>query len=107
MLDIVGIKLWGYMAVCYATVLSQIVLIALHYIVAQRMGVQKILTLKTLILVLAAAVGLIPISLLLYQSNMVRYIFAAVLFVAAVVLLIIKREQLMIIVRKIRKEKKA
>ena len=106
-LDIVGVKLWGYMAVCYVTVLSQIVLIALHYIVAQRMGVQKILTLKTLILVLAVAVGLIPISLLLYQSNMVRYIFAAVLFIAAVVLLIIKREQLMIIVRKIRKEKKA
>ena len=101
-LDIIGVKLWGYRAVCYATVLCQVLLIVLHYIVAQRMGIQNTLSVKTLIASLCFTLLLIPISLLLYQSNTVRYTFIVVIIVVALTLIIAKKDHVMSIIRKYR-----
>ena len=99
-LDIWWVKLWGYRAVCYATAFCQMLLIILHYIVAQRMAIQNILTVKTLVSSLGFSLLLIPLSLVLYQSNAVRYIFIAVIAVAVMVYIIAKKEQIMTFARK-------
>ena len=103
-LDVVGVKLWGYRAVCYATVICQLLLIILHYIVAQKMDIQNTLTVKTLVSSLGFSLLLIPISLILYQSNSVRYIFVAVIAVVGITLIVAKKDQIIAIVRKYRKE---
>lgn len=102
-LDIVGVELWGYKAVCYATVFCQLLLITLHYVVAQKMGIQKTLTVKSLVSSLAFSLTLIPISLVLYQSNTVRYVFVTLITVATIILIIAKKDQIIATVRKFRK----
>ena len=105
-LNILGVKLWGYQAVCYTTVVCQIVLIAAHYLITQRMRAKDILSFNVLVKTLSAALMLIPISLLLYQNDIVRYIFIAVIFSATVILAVRKREDIKMIVNRIVKQKK-
>lgn len=105
LLDIIGVKLWGYRAVCYTTVLCQIILILLHYTFTQKMNIKEILPLKTLVLALLTAVAIIPLSLLLYKSNTIRLITVIVCFVSMLVYIIIKKEKIIMLLKKIRKKK--
>lgn len=81
-LDIIGVKLLGYRAVCYTTVFCQMLLVGLHYMVTLGMGIKELLPFKQLILVLCAAVAMISVTLLLYQNERNRYacIVACVIF---------------------------
>ncbi len=106
LLNILGVSLFGYQAVCYTTVICQIILIALHYIVTQSMNVKSIISPKTLILSLFGTVLLIPIALLLYQNNIIRLCVIVLVFVSVVVVLILKRKFIMQIISKLNKHKK-
>ncbi|MBR0143800.1 MAG: lipopolysaccharide biosynthesis protein [Clostridia bacterium] len=83
-LDIVGVHFFGYQAVCYATVLCQILLIVLHYVFTKKYGIKEILQVGTLGSVLAAALALIPFSFLIYTNTAVR-VGAIILFAIAVI----------------------
>lgn len=104
-LDIVGVKLWGYQAVCYVTVFCQVLLIVLHYIVTRKMNIRELLPVKTLLLAMLVTLLLIPFSLLLYRNQLVRYSFVAIIFVAAIALMIVFREKILHLIRLFKKSK--
>ena len=101
-LDIIGVKIWDYRAVCYATLLCQILLVSIHYVCTRKMEVEKILAKKDLVLYSAAAIALIPISLLLYQNNTVRWVFIAVIMAAVLGVAVWKRKELIVFAKKLR-----
>lgn len=102
LLNIWGVNLWGYRAVCYTTVFCQLLLIGLHYYITKRMNIRDILPLKTMILALFTTVGLIPVSLLLYQSNIMRYSCIFIVSIIVVYIIILKRKALMSLIFKIK-----
>ena len=101
--DIAGVKLFGYQAACYVTVICQIMLIALHYIAVRKININAIIPLKDLCLMLAASLTFIPFFLLLYRSDAVRLGVIIVLFAAVCVLFIAKRRELINILKKYRR----
>lgn len=82
-LDIVGVLLWGYRAACYVTVLCQLLLIVMHYIITIKMGIGKMLPVKDLAMELLVSIILIPVSLILYQFTAVRWGFIMMLILCA------------------------
>lgn len=99
-LDILGVKLFGYQAVCYVTVICQVLLVGLHYCVTKSMGNDKIISLKTLIFTLVTTIMLIPIALFMYQSNIIRGALFAIEVLIIITMIIIKRKDIMLIVKK-------
>lgn len=104
-LDILGVYLFGYMAVCYTTVLCQLLLCVLHYRITMKMEIKEILSLKTFVAVLIATLALVPIALLLYQSTVVRYSVIALCFIAIAALAIYKKDEIKQLIKKVRKKK--
>ena len=82
-LDIVGVLLWGYRAACYVTVLCQLLLIVMHYIITIKMGIGKMLPVKDLAMELLVSIILILVSLILYQFTAVRWGFIMMLILCA------------------------
>lgn len=105
-LDIVGVRIWGYQAVCYVTVLCQIILVIMHYAVSYKLGVAKTLAFKNMLAIILAALCVIPLSFVLYKNNIVRYSIIGVLIVAMLIVAVLKRRQLLEILRKILKKEK-
>lgn len=103
LLNVLGVKLWGYQAVCYTTVFCQIILIGFHYIVTQRMGIRQILSLKTVVLSILTSCAMIPFALLLYQSNAIRYGFVLVICLAGTAIAVIKRKEIIQLLHKFKK----
>ena len=101
-LDIIGVKLWDYRAVCYATVLCQIILIVMHYFVAGKMSIRETLTPRTLTLSIAASLALIPVSFLMYRSDAIRYALIVVIAAAGVYMAVRYRETIKKLVRRFR-----
>lgn len=99
-LDVAGVKLFGYRAVCYATLLCQILLVTLHFMCTRKMEIEKILPLRDVITFVAASVVLIPIALLLYQNNVVRWGIIGALVVAVGIVAGVKRREIMGIVKR-------
>lgn len=84
--DIVGVNLLGYRAVCYATLFCQILLVFAHFFCTRKMDIDKILPLRDMCGFIIASIVLIPIALILYQSNMMRWgIIAFLLIIISVV----------------------
>lgn len=104
-LDIIGVKLFGYRAVCYATVFCQVLLIILHYIVTLKMDIQQILSVHTMAAVLAVALLLIPFCLLIYKNDIVRYALITLLAVLVVVNGYMKWKDLEALVQRLRCKK--
>lgn len=100
LLDILGVRLWGYRAVCYTTVFCQIVLIMLHYMITRKMDIKDILPFNKLIMALSATLVLIPFALILYQNNLIRYIAIGICFVILISIGIVKRQQIVALIRK-------
>lgn len=101
-LDIVGIKIWGYQAVCYATVFCQLALIALHYCFTIKLGIKEFLPVGSVLAVLAVSLAIIPGALFLYQSNIVRYVFIVAIAVIGGVGIIVKRKDIIEIIIRIK-----
>lgn len=71
-LDIIGIKLFGYQATCYATVISQIIAILLHYHVMKGMRISEILPFRDLLAILVVSMLMIPLGLIIYSNMVLR-----------------------------------
>jgi len=104
-LNIIGVKLFGYQAVCYTTIICQIILIMMHYKVTISMGIKDILDFKTVVSVLVAAVGIVPVMLLLYQKNMVRYISVVIIAIIIIVIMVRKKKEIIEAIKKFKKAK--
>ena len=91
-LNIVGVKIWDYRAVCYATLICQLILIGLHYLFTLRLGIRELLPVKKMMLSLAVSLLMIPMGLLLYQNNYIRYIFIMLVTISLIICVIIKRD---------------
>lgn len=104
-LDIVGVKIWGYRAVCYATLICQILLVLAHYFCTKKMEVEKILSLRDLCFFIIVSVILIPIALILYQSNVIRWGLIGIIVVAASIIAIVKRQEILNVLKKFRHSK--
>ena len=85
-LDIIGVRLWDYRAVCYATALCQIILVLLHYACTRKFSVSEILSPKTLVLSIGVSIVLIPLSLILYRFDIIRYLLIAALGIVGLAL---------------------
>lgn len=101
-LDIIGVKIWGYRAVCYATLLCQILLICIHYICTKRMGIELILPKQKLLIYLFSSIVLIPISFALYRDSIIRLGFIIVIGIMLTVFLLINRKKLIYYLRKVK-----
>lgn len=99
-LNIVGVKFWGYRAVCYATVLCQLILIALHYCLTIKMGVRKQISVKGLLLPVGVSLAMVPFALLIYQNDLVRYVCIGILAVCVGAGMLIKRKELIGLIRR-------
>lgn len=102
-LNIIGVKFWGYRAVCYATLFSQLVLITLHYCFSIKMEIKKLLPMRSMIFPLALSLVMIPCVLMLYQNNIVRYITMTIIMIIGVTVLILKRRKIKSIIIGIKK----
>ena len=101
-LNILGVKLWGYRMVAYSTLICQLILVSMHYLFTTNMRIRDLLPPKELILALLSALLMIPVAFLLYQNNTIRYIFIFVLVVAVSVVFYIKRESIRILIGKLK-----
>lgn len=103
---ILGVKIFGYIAVCYAMIISYIVLILSHYIYTIKMGIREILPFKDLVSVLVVSLVIVGVSLLLYMNIIIRCVVIAVLAVAACVILWIKRAEVRGLIKRFRRKDK-
>ena len=102
LLNICGVKLWDYRAVCYVTVICQIAALLLHYRFSGKMGIRDIIKPIDLIMYIILSIALIPISLLLYLNLAVRVVCIAVLVFSAIVLIILNRTKIRGFIRKLK-----
>lgn len=100
-LNVLGIQFIGYKAVCYATVLSHLMLIILHYCLTLKMDIQELLPIKNLMMVIITSLLFIPYSIVIYKFSYIRYIFLILIIIFSVGFLIIKRNDLYKILKKI------
>lgn len=91
-LNIIGIKIIGYKAVCYATVICQIVLIFLHYYITMKMDICKLLPAKDLLYILFVSMSFIPIALLIYNTNGIRYAGICLIVIFLIVCILKNRD---------------
>ena len=99
-LDIIGVNIWGYRAVCYATLVCQVLLVSAHYFFTRKMGVAKILPFRDLCLFTIASIILIPVAFILYQGNIIRWGIIGAIAIALVMVVLVKRKEIMIILKK-------
>lgn len=98
-LDIVGVRIWGYVAVCYVTVLCHIILIILHICLTKKMGILYIFPFSELMFEILVIVGMIPIVLLLYKNNLMRYLVLLIILGIFAVILYKNRGKLIILIK--------
>lgn len=102
LLDIVGVKQFGYQAVCYATALCQVLLIGIHYYITLKMGIKQILPITSLILMLVTALLIVPFSFVIYEGNFVRWALIAIVVVGCMIIAMIKRNEIKELVKKLK-----
>lgn len=91
-MDLLGIKLIGYITVTYVTVLGYILLLILHMIVSKKLGYQQYLSVKFILLTSGIAILIIVMGLFLYSHTMLRYVTVVAMVIAIIIALIIKRK---------------
>ena len=102
-LNIVCVKIWGYEAVCYTTLACQLLLVGLHYHFTNDMRIQEILPARNLFIALAFVLLIIPLALLLYKNNIIRYLFILAIAVAMTVFIVKRRSELKTLLYRIKK----
>ena len=101
--NILGVLLWDYRAVCYVTVVCNILAILIHYRCAYKMNVKVLLKPADLAMFISASLLLIPVSLILYRFFTLRIIVSVVAILAVLVVAWDKRERILGLVKRIRK----
>lgn len=103
--DFVGVKLFGYQAACYVTVICQLFLIGLHYLVSLKFGIKEIMPWGQIASVLGTGLLLIPVSLFCYRFWTFRIVVASSLVVGMAVVVYIKRTAMMKVLCSIKNSK--
>lgn len=98
-LDIIGVVQYGYIAACYVTVICYLLLIALHIFATRNMGIFELFPIKELVFEVLVLLALIPISLLLFKNDIIRWATLVAFIVALILLAIIKRDIIIEIIR--------
>lgn len=104
-LNYIGIKLFGYLAAAYVTMICYILFAVSHYLyttvtVKKLMGIDRVFNTKQILLVsMAVLVGGIGISFL-YDYAIIRYVLIAGILIAA----IIKRKEITSLIVKVRRK---
>ena len=104
-LDIVGVILFDYRAVCYATAICQIILILIHYFVTRKMGIEDVLPLKDVLLFIALTIVLVGISMVIYLHDAIRFGCLGLCVVAGIVIILKNRAKLLQFAAKFRNKK--
>ena len=105
-LDIMGVNLFGYRAVCYATVICQVLLVVLHYLFTRKYDIQKILPFRIMVSILLVSIVLIPISLLIYTRNTIRFATIIIITIVLFIVLFLNRNKIFRLIDKKKKREK-
>ncbi len=93
LLNICGVSLWDYRAVCYVTVVCQITTVLLHYWFSRKMGIREIIKPIDLLIFIIICVMLIPMSLLLYLRTSIRVVCIVVFALSTIVAAFLNRNK--------------
>lgn len=104
-LDIIGVQIWGYHMVCYATVVCQILLVFLHAWATKGMDSETILPLKLVATVIGAVILTIAIPLILYQNSILRFEVIGLLITAFCGVVISQRDRIKMAIQSFRRQK--
>lgn len=100
---IIGVKIWGYRAVCYATVISQVILVGIHYCFTLKINIRELLHLRDLIFALLATLSVIPVGLLIYQNNYIRGGCTAIVAAVSIIVVVFYKKKIISALRALRK----
>lgn len=98
-LDIIGVKLFGYRAASYVTLLCQVLLVMIHFMCTRKMEIDKILSLRDLLIYIVISAALIPLALLLYQSNIVRWGIVGLLVIGVGIFAVLKHKIIISVIK--------
>ncbi|MBQ9639546.1 MAG: oligosaccharide flippase family protein [Bacteroidales bacterium] len=85
-LNLLLIPRWGLMGAAYTTVLSYLVLIAIHYIGYRRSQSERIYSDRGILIITVLTMGSCLACTLLYNNNYVRYTIIAIILIIAFVM---------------------
>ena len=92
-LDIAGVPLLGYKAVCYATVVSYVLMLVMQSVILRKTDFCRVFDLKQMTLWIAAVIVIIPSAFILYLNQTVRYCIV-VLYLAVLAMILLKNRAL-------------
>ena len=105
LLNIVGVLLWDYRAVCYVTVICYVLSMLIHYHFTREMKIRELIKPGDLIQFIGLSLLLIPVSLLLYLNDTIRLLFIVGIFTLLFVIVIRKRRLIRETIMKFREKK--
>lgn len=103
-LDIIFVKRFGYVAASYVTVFCYIFLIIIHVCVSKPMDARIIFPIKDIGWTILMALMLIPLSLILYQNNLVRWGIIFVTLIAFIIAAIVRRRKIISFIREMKRK---
>lgn len=101
-LNIIGVTLWDYRAVCYVTVACHMLSVLIHYHYTKAMGIRELIKPVDMALFILVPLLLIPISLLLYMNTIIRLSVILILAALALGTLYMNRGKMIDMVRKLK-----
>ena len=102
-LDIIFVKMFGYMAASYITVFCYILLIIIHFSASKSMGSRFIFPVKDIGQIILAALMMIPLSLIIYKNNFARWLIIAILAFVFAGMAVIKYKKIIYFIREIKR----
>lgn len=80
-IDVIGIKIFGYLAAAYVTCISRFLLFVLHYIRSKRIDNNSVLDLKIVIICIATMFGSAFVCILINEMLVIRWLIIVILLV--------------------------
>ena len=103
-LAIIGVKMFDYRAVSFAMVISNILLILLHYHITISMNIREILPFRDVLAVLLVSLILIGISYPMYRNNLLRVGLLCFCFIAVLIVGFAKRRVIFKLMQEFRRK---
>lgn len=91
-LNLILLPRFGYIAAAYTTVIGYLFLYVFHYLLVKKMGFAHVYNTKFIFLTVLGGAVILGGALLLYNSNIIRYLLIVAYGVAALVLAVKNRE---------------
>ena len=87
-LNFLLLKKFGYIIAAYTTLIGYIVLLFMHYLSVRKLNCEGWYDTKFFVKICLLSLCSIPVFILLYKYNVIRYIFIGLLFITAVVFIL-------------------